>query len=118
MAKTLAERVREQRDFVVDLGETHPGLKVKLRRPAESEMLALRARDATEVVQAAAVDWEGFTEALLLGPEVGASDTLPFDAEAWSAWVADQAAVVGHCYAKLLEAVNAHLERVKAARGN
>lgn len=112
---TLAERLLAQRDTWCDLGD---GLRVKLRRPAETELLALSQGLGMARVIAAAVDWDGFSEAVLLGPEVGAVDALPFDADVWAAWIGDHAEAAGRCATTLRDAVEQHLEKVKAARGN
>lgn len=113
--KSLAERLLEQRDAWCDLGD---GLRVKLRRPAETELLALAQGLGLQRVVSAAVDWQGFSEAVLLGPEVGATDPLPFDADAWAAWVTDHAEAAGKCATALREAIEQHIVKVKDARGN
>ena len=76
------------------------GRRVRVRRPAEHDVRSLLQRDAAGAVIGLAADlpeairyvvgWEGFTEADLLGPEIGAGDVkVPFDPEVWEAVSAD-----------------------------
>lgn len=115
---TLAERLLAAREFWVDMPELGEGRRVKLRRPSESQILQMRAGATLEHVQTSAVAWEGVTEADLLGPEVGASDLLPFDAEAWSVFVADHIAISSRCALRITEVISEHLQKLKETRGN
>ena len=74
--------------------------KVKFTRPPESDFHTMlttvdvesnTARWNVELshVKKYADDWEGFTEADLIGAGVGASDAVPFDSGLFSYWVED-----------------------------
>lgn len=104
-AATLVRRLREQRRFWVDLGE---GLAVCLERPGECHLFGLRTL-GVDAMAALAVDWRGFTEAVLFGPEIGNPDPLPFDSEAWAAIYADRLDWHRACVQRFSEVVDAHL---------
>lgn len=116
--KSLAARILARREFWVVLDEQRPELRVKLRRPAESKILSMRHGVTLADVQDAAVDWAGVTEADLLGPQHGASDPVPFDAEAWKVWVADSVVIAGRCAARMNEVITAHIQQLGELRGN
>lgn len=95
-----------------------PAQRVKLRRPPQMEIARLRGGVTQDEVLAAAVDWDGFTEADLLGPAVGASDPVPFSAEVWSAYVLDNVAALSLAAKHLQGEISAHLKRLDATRKN
>ena len=105
-ASALIARMDEQRSFWVDLGG---GKRVKVRRPLEADFPKLRSGVMVEHVAECVCDWEGFSEATLLGPAVGASDPLPFDARLWDRAVRDNAADVAAVASAIVDAVTTHL---------
>lgn len=109
---TLADRLLAQREFLVEVG---PGLKVRLRRPGECEF---PRSTPLGLVQAVAVGWEGFSEAVLFGEAIGASDPLAFDLDVWKAWIADKPTALAACCTRLMEVVEAHRATTEAASGN
>lgn len=122
--EALVKAMLARREFWVDLGD---GKRVKLRRPAEMDVAGMLVKDddgkvtgiaaSLAEVTRFAVDWEGFTEADLIGP-AGASDAVPFDAALWGAAVADRAAWCGDCARALVEAIVEHEKQAAAAAGN
>jgi hypothetical protein len=121
--KSLAARMLARREFWVELdeprdGQPAAGRRVKLRRPAESKILSMRHGVTLADVQDAAVDWAGITEADLLGPQHGASDPVPFDADAWRVWIADSVAMAGRCAARMNEVITDHIKQLGELRGN
>lgn len=87
-ADRLIAQLRAARLSWLDLSS---GLKVQLLRPTEVEMITNVGRGAFEVACAQVVGWSGFTEADLLGPEVGSDVVAEFTAELWEAYAADHA---------------------------
>lgn len=118
---TLVERMLATRDVVVELrpaADGRPALAVTLRRPAESRILQLRGTVSEADVCTSAVAWSGFSEAELFGAAVGNPDPLPFDADAWAAWVSDNVDAMALCASRLNDAIQAHLDRRAADRKN
>ncbi len=115
-ASLLITRLREQRMKWVELAAL-PGKRVRIIRPTETELPEFfqggRLTVGLEQVKRFVVDWEGFTEADLLGAAVGSSDPLPFDPALWAEVAADQSAWVRQLAQDLLDHVVAH--RVAAA---
>jgi hypothetical protein len=119
----LLKKLLAAREFWHDLGG---GKRVRLRRPAETDLAALVIKDADgkpagirvdlPQVQTAAVDWEGFTEADLIVS--GASDVVPFAAVLWAALIADRRDWVASCASALLDAVLTHEKAANATAGN
>lgn len=106
----LAARKR-RREKSVDLGG---GKKVSFMRPPESDMPRLLKGDGEvkrwEVtladVRTYVCGWEGFTEADVLGPSVGASDvTVDFDADLWSEIVGDDLGIINKVADAILKSV-------------
>lgn len=124
-AAQLIERLRAQRDSWCVLREAGDGvaeLAVCLRRPTEAELPAYRPAEGqsmhqllTDAVCRVAVGWRGVTEADLLGPAIGSSDEVPFDAALWAEAVRDRVEWVNACASHLMEQINRHLE-AKAER--
>lgn len=118
----LIKKILAQREFWCDLGG---GKRIKLRRPAEAEVISLLKRVDGKVVgitvelsevRRFAVDWDGFTEADLIPS--GASDAVPFDVDLFGVVIADQAAWCGKCSAAIIEQIVTHESATEAARGN
>lgn len=115
-ALTLIQRLLEARESWVDLGD---GLRVKVRRPAEAELHAyLKARSDVDTHLRCVVGWEGFSQATLLGPEVGSSDPIAFDADLWLHAARDRAEWLNAVAAGVAEAMEAHITARKAAAKN
>lgn len=111
MSALLIKQMREQRMQWVDLDL--PGKRVRIIRPTEVE-LAQNFIKAGEIsvgvdeVKRHVVDWDGFTEADLLGASVGAANAVPFSPELWAEVVNDRVAWVRSLARALLDAVVAH----------
>lgn len=119
----LIVALRSARESWVDVA---PGKRVKIRRPTEAEFPSfLRKTEAgrgiaveLEHVQRHVVDWEGFTEADLLGPTVGVSDALPFDAAVWSEVVADHIDWMQAAAKALVQSIVDHMTAQADTAGN
>lgn len=105
-ASDLIAKVLAKREQWVDL---EPGKRVKIRRPAEAEMPAMRRGMTPESVARHCVDWEGFTEADLLGAELAPDTKVKFDLDLWVAVALDRLDWIGAVSEKLVAAVSAHL---------
>lgn len=114
-AAALIARMDEQRSFWVDLGGKK---RVKVRRPLEADFHRLRAGITIEHVGESACDWDGFTEADLLGAAVGASDAVPFDGALWARVARDNVAYAAAVSSAIVEAVTAHLAAQEALAKN
>jgi hypothetical protein len=124
MTLRLITQLRAQRQSWVEL---EPGKQVQIMRPAETDIGGLlRAEGGAgrslqvglPEVSRFVTGWQGITEADLLGPTVGASDLVPFDAALWAEVVADRADWLGTVAAALLAAVVKHFEAKEAAEKN
>ena len=127
---SLVARLLALRDSWLDLrpaGEGRPALRVQLRRPPEDQWSRLnlsgrrgaeRNRQACDLIADYTVDWDGFSEAELLGAAIGSSDPLPFHPEVWRLQVQDNGAWAEACYAHLLKLVEQHIAQRGAAAKN
>lgn len=111
MTAQLIKRLREQRMQWVDLDL--PGKRVRLIRPTEIEIGLHFIKDGRVSVGVAeverfTVDWEGFTEADLLGAAVGSSDAVPFSQALWAEVISDRAGWVRQLATELLDIVVKH----------
>lgn len=120
----LIKAMLSQREFWVPLGG---GRRVRMRRPAEMDVADMLVKGPDGKVTGIsahlpevtrfAVDWEGFTEADLIGP-AGAADPVPFDGALWGVVVADRADWCVVCAKALVDAVVAHEQQAAAVSGN
>lgn len=111
----LVARIQAQRESWVELA---PGKRVRIRRPAEAQLARFRNGITVDHLAECVVGWEGFTEADLLGPAVGASDALPFAPELWGEVVRDRMDWVGTLAEALAEVISAHLAQRAATAKN
>lgn len=119
----LIAQLRAARESWVELGG---GKAVRIRRPAEAEFPGFvhvvdgvrQLRIELAEVQRYVTGWRGFTEGDLLGPTVGNSDPLEFNAEVWAEVVADHADWIAATAEALLKAITGHFDRTQAASGN
>lgn len=115
-ALALIQRLLESRESWVELGD---GLRVKVRRPAEGELHAyIQARHELDTHLACVVGWEGFSQATLLGSEVGSSDPQPFDPELWRHAARDRAEWISAVAEGVARAIEAHAAGREAAAKN
>lgn len=110
----LIAKVLARREFWVDL---ESGKRVRVRRPAEAEMAAFR-RITPEMVVSCCVGWEGFTEADVLDPTVGASDPAEFSPELWATVALDRMDWVGTVSDEIVKSIKDHLAKRKDAAKN
>lgn len=114
----LLAQMRRRREQVVPLGGER---SVTIVRPPETEFGSMLKHVDVEKklgtwevgpehVRKYTVGWEGFTEADLLGPEIGASDIkVPFDPEVWAAVAADSTEYQQKVADAILKSVVDHL---------
>lgn len=88
--------------------EVAPGKRVKIRRPGEAEIPGFFAAVPIDRVKAHVVDWEGFTEADLLGSELAPREPVLFDKALWAEVVSDRAVWFKPAHNALCEAINQH----------
>lgn len=117
----LIRQLLAGREHWVDLA---PGKRVKFRRPMEGDLEGMfrgtprRFVVLLEDVQRHAIDWQGFTEADLLGQGIGNSDPLPFSAEVWALAVGDNLDWLQEARKGLENILAARIEARLAAAGN
>jgi hypothetical protein len=114
----LVARVLAQRERWVDLGD---GLRVRIRRPdalARARMVGLDRVAIIEAALSAAVGWEGFTEARVLGASLGSESAVPFDAALWLVMARDHSTWLHSVLNAYLEMIEQHAEQQEAAAKN
>lgn len=119
----LIKRLLAQREFSVEVAA---GKQIRLRRPAEMDVMGMIQRgDDGKVVGLAAdladvkrfaVGWEGIAE-LDLVPS-GASDPVPFDADLFAVLIEDRRDWCAKCCQALVDKVLDHEGLQREARGN
>lgn len=115
-ALNLIERLLQAREVRIELGD---GLTVVARRPAEGELHAyLKARSEVDTHLRCVVGWEGFSEATLLGAEVGSSDPLPFSQDVWLQAARDRAEWITAVAAGIGRAIEQHAASREAIAKN
>lgn len=122
---TLKAQILKRRERWVDLGE---GRRVKFLRPGETEFHKyLKPVEGQpdqrtwsieiEHVEKLVTGWEGFTEATLLGPEVGSDVPVEFDPSLWAIVVIDNAEWSQKVGREILDSIVTYiLERDKTAK--
>ena len=117
MSQQLIKQLREQRmAWVVVDDACTPPKRVRIIRPTEVELSQhfVKAGEVSvgfDQVKAFVVDWDGFTEAHLLGASVGAADPVPFTPALWSEVVGDHTTWVRTVAQALLDAVVSHTQK-------
>lgn len=123
----LLAQMRRRREQVVSL---EGGKSVTIVRPPETEFGSMLKHVDVEKklgtwevgiehVLRYTVNWDGFTEADLLGPEIGASDIkVPFDADVWEAYVRDSTITQQKVADAILKSVVDHLTSKGEAEKN
>ena len=126
-AARLIARMRAQRQSWVELepaSDAQPAKRVQILRPAESQVRDMieplpdqpgqfGIKVGLQHVKEFACDWDGITEADLIGA-AGASDAVPFSAALWSEVVTDRAAWIAKTAQAILDAILNH-QRAAAA---
>jgi hypothetical protein len=114
---TLAERMRAARRITV---EVEPGKRIHLLRPREQQCLEIwrQATVTPDDVCAAAEGWDGYTEADLLGPELGASDPVPFARDVFEEFVRDRVDLLGRLAGEISKSITEHFAKRAAAEKN
>ncbi len=103
----LQQLQRSREDWI----EIEPGLRVKVRRPTETDLARFYNGVTVELLCETLVDWEGFTEAKLLGSSVGSSDPLPFDADLAKEVISDHADWSATAAHGLVDLIAKHVDR-------
>lgn len=106
-AQALIRRLLEQRESRVEL---QPGVFVTVRRPDEAGLPAwLKDSRQADTYLQCVVGWSGMTEAVLLGPAVGGSEPIEFDAQLWLTAARDRGEWIQAISAHLAQQVEAHM---------
>ena len=110
MAIDLVAKLREARRSRV---EVRPGKWVSFLRPAETEMGPIIQRRALEFddVYRYVCGWDGFTEADLLGPELGVQDPVPFSSDVFAEYARDNIYLVSAVGNAIADSVVAFLKK-------
>lgn len=121
----LIRLMRAKRESWLELeaaADGRPALRVKLRRPTAWEVTRDFPDSAREPIANArdyVVDWEGFSEAVLLDDHaVGSSDPIPFNAGLWAEFVGDRMPMLGAVISRLVEMVNEYAAARQDAEKN
>lgn len=111
-----AEQIVAGRRRWVDVGR----FRIQIQRPTVSEdPVIARMTSVERIIHFAlycVVGWSGVTEADLL-PGVGGSDDVPFDAETYRAWAADEQDVILAVGQAVLAALVERRNAVESAAG-
>lgn len=115
MSASLLARMRAQRQSWIEL---EAGLRVQILRPLEAEYQDFITKpgstDLDRMLRCAekyVTNWEGFTEAFLLGASQAPADPVPFDRDVWSEVLKDHADWIVVVTRALMEVLNAHNEQ-------
>jgi len=121
VSAALLARMRAQRQSWVEL---EPGLRVQILRPLEAEYQDFVTKPGSSELdrmllcaEKFVTNWEGFTEAFLLGASQAAADPVTFDRGLWAEVMRDHTEWVVTVTRALMELLNAHnKEREDAAK--
>lgn len=125
--EALLRQMREQRMAWVELVPVQgpvPAKRVRIIRPNDVEISRHLVRADTrlavdyEAVVRFTVDWSGFSAADLLGPSIGASDLLAYDASLWTELVATRSDWLSLVSKALLDATVAYIQKQEVDRKN
>ena len=111
----LIAKMDEQRARWVDLPD---GKRVQFRRPLETEFGRFRGGVSVEHLCEHVCGWDGFTEADLLGPAIGASDVQTFAPELWARVVRDRVDYVKPLAEAMAASITEHLAAKAATAKN
>lgn len=112
MSNLLAEKLRKARRSVVEAD----GVKFTISRPTDADAATLGGSDLIDIVKRFTVDWE-VTE-LWLGIPGGTDVKVPFDAELFGEWVADNPSVWGPLAEAIVGSYRIHTEKRDKAEKN
>lgn len=121
MSSAIVAKLRKGREVRIDLDKPKGNGQffVVALRPTDiemSEIYALKGAHQVRRTLECVVGWGGVTEDDLIG---GANmDEVPFDANLWAAWAADNASLWTPISERLAEAYAAHIESLGAAAKN
>lgn len=124
MSEQLIKRLREQRmTWIVVDDASVPQKRLRIIRPTEVEIAQhmLRGGEAFvgfEQVVLFVVDWDGVTEADLLGAAVGAADPVAFSTALWREVASDRVSWVRLAAQAILDAAATHSEKVSTEAKN
>ena len=102
---SLIDKLRAARLSQVDAD----GHLYTIRRPTDAEAVSLAQSAGLDLVRQFVADWD-HTE-LSLGIPGGSAVAVPFDAELWREWVADQPQVWGILAEAIIAAYSSHAEK-------
>lgn len=108
---SLIDKIRKARETGVEAG----GRKFTIRRPTDEEAMTFSKSGLLDVVKKFVIGWELTELDLIPG---GNPVAVPFDAELFGEWVADQPEVWEPLGTAILEAYKSHTEKRESAAKN
>lgn len=108
---SLIDKIRKSRETQVEAA----GRKFTIRRPTDEEALAFGKSGLLEIVKKFVIGWELNEIDIIPG---GDASAVPFDAELFAEWVADQPEVWEPLGTAILEAYKAHADKREASIKN
>lgn len=110
---SLIDKIRKAREVGVEAG----GRRFTIRRPTDEEMMMVRANGdgLLAVVKRFVIGWDLVELDLIPG---GGPEKVPFDAELFAEWVADQPELWTPIGTAILESYKAHTDKRDAAVKN
>lgn len=107
----LADKIRRARETVIEAN----GRRFTVRRPTDEEMAGLADASLIDVARRFTIGWE-FTEIDLVPG--GSAVPLPFDADAFGEWIADQPEYWLPLGEAVMAAYKMHIDRRESAVKN
>ena len=108
---SLVDKIRKARETGVEVN----GKQYTIRRPTDEEAIGLRASSLLDVVKGFTIGWSLCEIDIVPG---GSAVPVPFDAELFAEWVADQPEVWEPLGAAILQAYKDHADKREAASKN
>jgi hypothetical protein len=112
---TMQDKQRALRERWVEL---EPGKRVRYHRPRTAEVPEVAKAGDIGVAVKLVDGWEGFTEADLLGPSIGANEPVPFHPEVWAEYALDRMHVIAKVLEHIVETMKLHDEQQRAVEKN
>ncbi len=112
----IGDKIRRNRESVLELAHALGPVKLTLRRPTELDMLDLRATGTQRAVFKFVVGWDGMTEGHMVTG--GDPHPLPFDADACGEWLSDNPEHFAKVVDAILAAYGARQKALEDARKN
>jgi hypothetical protein len=99
---SLADKIRKARESTIEVG----GQTYTISRPTDADVLVSQGADGLAVIKRHVIGWTH--SALSLGIPGGDDAKIPFDQEAFGAWIDDQPELWGPLTDAIVSAYTAH----------